>query len=158
MSRRRQQWRIGDVFAVENADGQRTIGQIVGQESEVLNSVSCAFFDLRLGKEGNLDTIGDSELDDPFAVLFVTRDLLDNGVWPVIGRRPVRLGRDQLPYEQLRDSGFVGAKVIGTKIVGEFLNAYRGLTPWDDWKDPAYLDGLLVSPEKKPPGIVLKKS
>jgi hypothetical protein len=40
----------------------------------------------------------------------------------------------------------------------EFLDAFCGLSPWDAFKDPEYLDGLLVSPAKKPISrIVLSK-
>jgi len=47
--------------------------------------------------------------------------------------------------------------VIGSAIVNEFLNAYYALQPWDDWKDPHYLDSLLVSPDKKPTKLLYKK-
>jgi hypothetical protein len=41
----------------------------------------------------------------------------------------------------------------------QFLDAFRGLAPWDAFKNPAYLDRLLVSPAKKPTTrIVLSKA
>jgi hypothetical protein len=156
MSKRRQAWSVGDVFLVENKDGLWTVGQIVGQETDVLNSVTCAFYDLRVRGESE-GSLREFSLEAPFAVLFVTRDFLDAGVWPVAGHQPIKLRKDQLPYEHLRERGFVGAKVIGTRIISEFLNAFYGLTPWDDWKDPTYLDGLLISPDRKPQGLVFKK-
>jgi hypothetical protein len=64
--------------------------------------------------------------------------------------------KENLPYESLRNKGFVGAKVVGSKNVNELLNAYYGLSPWDDWKDPTYLDKLLISPEKKPTTVKYK--
>lgn len=36
------------------------------------------------------------------------------------------------------------------------MNAYFALEPWDDWKDPHYLDSLLVSPDNGPERLVLK--
>jgi hypothetical protein len=54
------------------------------------------------------------------------------------------------PYERLRAQGFVGAKVRGSAVVEEFVNAFYGLMPWDDWYVPDYLDDFLVSPDKKP--------
>jgi hypothetical protein len=54
--------------------------------------------------------------------------------------------------------GFVGASVHGSGILNEFVNAFYGLTPWDDWHDPYYLDHLLVSPEKKPVQRLVYKS
>ena len=47
MARRRQQWEIGDVFTVPTLDGQLALGQIVGREPSVLNSVTVALFDQR---------------------------------------------------------------------------------------------------------------
>jgi hypothetical protein len=151
-----QRWSIGDIFLVRNLDGAECIGQIVGQEREVLNSVSCAFFDRRIHNKSDLENIQTLPPELVFAVLFVTRDLLDSGLWRVIGQFPVTLPRDYFPYEQLRASGYIGAKVIGSKNVNDFLNAFYGLMPWDDWKDPAYLDKLLISSGKKPAHLKYK--
>jgi len=54
------------------------------------------------------------------------------------------------PYETLRRSGFIGAKVRGSGIVEEFVNAFYGFAPWDDWYVPDYLDAFLISASKKP--------
>jgi hypothetical protein len=81
---------------------------------------------------------------------------LDCGIWRVVENKEVAVPRSWLPYESLRSSGFINAKIIGSKNVTEFLNAFYGLVPWDDWKDPAYLDKLLLSPKKKPPHLIFK--
>jgi len=47
-------------------------------------------------------------------------------------------------------------KIVGSANIAEFLNAYYGLVPWDDWADPNYLDKLLISPDKKPKNIIFK--
>ena len=44
----------------------------------------------------------------------------------------------------------IGAKIIGSGIVNEFVEAFYGLVPWDDWKAPHYLDSLLISEAAKP--------
>ena len=155
--RKKQEWRVGDVFLVPNRDGLFTVGQIVAQERDVLNSVSSAFFDLRVTDPPELDKYQLLPLDRLIAVLFVTRDLLDSGVWRVVGQRPIATTREELPFEHLRERGFVGAKVIGSAIVREFLDAYQGLTAWDDWQDPEYLDQLLISPDRKPKKLILKR-
>ena len=151
-----QTWRIGDIFLVENLDGTRSVGQVVSQEKKVLNCVSCAFFDRRMDSDDIQDNLQPLVLELIFAVLFVTRDLLDNGTWRVVGHMPIMLPSDLLPYESLRSSGYVGAKIVGSANVNEFLNAFYGLSPWDDWKDPAYLDKLLISPDKKPSNLKFK--
>jgi len=48
--------------------------------------------------------------------------------------------------------------MYGAGIVNEFLNAYYALRAWDDWYDPAYFDGLLLSPEKKPTRLMFKST
>jgi hypothetical protein len=155
MAKRRQQWRVGDVFLVPTRDTQAVLAQVVGQEAGVLNSATCAFFDQRIPRAS--EWTGILPVQKVFSVLFVTRDLLDSGAWRVLGHQPVRVPREMFPYENLRDAGFVGAKVIGSGIVMEFLDAFYRLVPWDDWKDPHYLDGLLISAAKKPPDVLLKR-
>jgi hypothetical protein len=75
----------------------------------------------------------------------------------VVDNRPVILPRESLPYESLRSSGFVGAKVIGSRNVNDFVNAYYGFLPWDSFKNSEYFDQLLVSPSKKPTKLIFKK-
>jgi hypothetical protein len=155
MPRKKQRWAIGDIFVVELMDGTYTIGQIVGQERPVLNSVSIALFEVKCGSQELAKNvlIPQSRL---FSVLFATRDLLDSGKWAVVGTRSILIRPEQFPFEHLRDAGFVGAKIIGSAIVTAFLNAYYGLAPWDAWKDPNYLDSFLVTAEKKPRNLILR--
>lgn len=149
---RTQHWEPGDLFAIPLSDGRYLPGQVLAVEPEVLNSVSCALF---AEPTSELDGVT-ARASAPVAVLFVTRDLLDKGTWPVIGRAPLIVARECFPFEQLRDAGFVGARVVGSRNVAEFANALCGLVPWDDWADPHYLDTLLVSPDRKPKGVIYK--
>jgi hypothetical protein len=151
-----QKWETGDVFLIENDDGMYSVAQVIGREPDVLNSVSCAFFDIRVSNVAEASLIRELPNNRLISVLFVTRDLLDLGGWRVVGRLPVVVPKSYFPYEKSRSTGFVGAKVIGTKNVNEFINAYHGLKPWDDWKDPHYLDKLLLSPDKKPSNVRYK--
>jgi hypothetical protein len=140
---------------VRNSDGRYTPGQVIGRETQALNSATVAFFDVAVDDPDEAAAI---DLSDPFSVVFSTRDLLDDGVWRVVGNRPIAVPMKLFPWEHTRSSGWVGAKVIGSGILNQLLDAFRGLAPWDAYKDPAYLDGLLVSPAKKPTSrIVLSK-
>jgi hypothetical protein len=157
MAKRKQQWKVGDVFVIGLRDGTHAIGQIVGREAEVLNSVSVALFNQRVDRpEKAID--GDRSESHAFSILFATRDLLDSGVWQIVGTRPVEIAPSRFPFESTRPAGFVGARVIGSKIVGELASAFFGLVPWDDWHDPHYLDKLLVSPDRIPPNRILIKT
>ncbi len=147
--RSRQKWKVADIFLVPLKDGTFCPGQVVGREADVLNSVSIALAETRVREA---EDARDMALDDAdiFAILFATRDLLDSGRWKVVGSAAIAIRSDEMPYEGLRSTGFVGAKVRGSAIIEEFASAFFGLCPWDDWKDPHYLDGLLRSPDKKP--------
>jgi hypothetical protein len=156
MPKNRQQWKVGDVFVMRTLDGKYAIGQIVGREPEVLNSVSVALFDQRVDRaEEAID--GDLSESRAFSILFSTRDLLDGGAWKVVGACPVEIPPARMPFEHVRVGGFVGAKVIGSGIVRQLVDAYFCLAPWDDWYDPQYLDKLLVSPDRLPQHRILIK-
>ena len=76
----------------------------------------------------------------------------------MVGRAEPVTPTHLLPFEHTRARGWVGAKVYGSGIVARFLAAYHRLAPWDDWADPAYLDRLLIAPEKKPADVIRKSA
>ena len=157
MGKKRQRWEVGDLFCVPTMDAKQALGQVIGQEPDVLNSVAVALFDQQYVAVADVPIGSPPAPDRVYSVLFTTPDLLDSGAWTVVGKAHVQLGRGVYPYEHLRGNGFVGAKVIGSGIVTKFVNAFYGLTPWDDWYDPSYLDQLLISPEKRPSNRLILK-
>jgi hypothetical protein len=148
--RKKQEWKIGDVFHISLLDGDVVLAQIVGREAKALNSITIALFDIKCKPSDVATASTFLDVARVFAVLFVTRDLLDNGEWPIFDSKSVLVPETLRPYEDLRQSGFVGARIIGSGIVEKFVNAFYGLRPWDAWHDPNFLDGLLLSLEKKP--------
>lgn len=156
MARERQHWRIGDWFKVPLSDGRAVIGRVVAQEREVLNSVTCAFYSVTIDSGDEPGGIASCDDDRLVACLFTTRDLIGSGTWKVIGHTDQRFGECFLPFEEKRKQGWVGAKVIGSAIVENFLNAFFGLLPWNSMADPNYFDRLLLHPSKKPHSIILK--
>jgi hypothetical protein len=152
---KKQKWVVGDIFAIQTKDDLYCIGQIVGHEPSVLNSVSIALFDWKVADTTTVqcDIILSRSI---FSILFATRDLLDQGKWKVISNCPVAISNSQLPFEKLRASEFIGARVVGSGIINDFVNAYYGLCPWDDWNDPEYLDKMLLNPSLKPPNLIYK--
>jgi Immunity protein 26 len=150
MAKSKQKWRIGDVFTIATTDRRFAIGQIIGQEPDLMRSVTVALFDERYG---TLREAGEKAKCDPanlFAILFVTVNHLESGDWHIVGHRSATVDSRFSPHEQTRIAGFVGAKVVGSGIVNDFVEAFYGLAPWDDWKDPHYLDSLLISTGVKP--------
>jgi hypothetical protein len=158
MGHRRQRWQVGDVFTVPTSDGLVAVGQVIGREPDLPRSATIALFD---EKHGSLEAARGNSVLEPnavFAVLFVTTNHLDSGDWCVIDHREVAIDPRRNPYEHTRENGFVGAKIVGANIVSEFVNAFYGLAPWDDWKDPNYLDSLLISKSAKPVGRLVYKN
>jgi hypothetical protein len=153
----KQPWQAGDVFLISTQDGRHLVGQILAHEPRAMNSASCVFFDWSVENAAEVEKAGKLPVERIFSTLLVTRDHLDDSIWKVIANRPICLSQEMFPYEKLRAGGFVGAKITGTAIVRAFLNAFRGLIPWDDWHDPNYLDSLLISVEKKPKGLIYKR-
>lgn len=146
--RAKQKWDIGSVFLLPLENGDSCVGQVIGREAHVLNSAVIALFDFK-GDWARME-IPSLEMGALFSAVFVTRDLLDSGRWKVVDRRDTGGVVEASPYETLRTSGFIGAKVRGSSIVEEFVNAFYGLAPWDDWYVPDYLDAFLMSANKKP--------
>ena len=128
------------------------MGQVLAHEPLAMNSVGCVLFDQRF----NNNDVPQPNADAVFSSLLATRDLLDRGVWRVVGNGPIDVPRSAFPFENLRSVGFVGAKIRGSKTVTDFANAFCGLCPWDAWAKPDYLDDFLVSPAKKPKNLVFK--
>ncbi len=153
-----KQWRIGDVFTIPTKDGQLAIGQIVGVEPDLLSSATVALFDERHASIEGARIHASLSPENLFAVLYVTKNHLDSGDWRVVDHRKVEVDPRTNPFEHTRSKGFIGAKVFGADIVNEFVNAFYGLVPWDDWKDPNYLDALLISKDVKPVGRLIFKS
>jgi hypothetical protein len=152
--KRNQKWQAGDNFAVPLADGTYGQGQVLSYEAQAMNSAICAFSSARYANiPVDLDFVYDQNL---IAVLFVTRDLLDSGRWQVVNSRPMILLEKYIDIRSLRKKGFVGATIHGSHIAETFLNAYHKLSPWNQYLDPEYFDKLLVAPNRKPRGVLLK--
>jgi hypothetical protein len=155
---KRQKPREGDVFFIPLVDGSFSVGQLLQITPEALNSYVCAFFDVRV-PDDSVDAATDINNCTPFAVLFVTPESLKRGYWPIL--RNVKLAAEveqYIPIRSLEAAEFVGATIIGAGNIRKFIDAYYGLRPWDDWHDPGYLDGLLVSKDRRPANVIWKKS
>lgn len=150
-----QTWQAGNCFIIPLLDGCGLLGQVLSIESAVLNSASCALFFQKLPSE---TATASPDLGQLFSTVMTTRDLLDSGHWKIIGMSDIEVPRTQFPFESLRDSGFIGANVVGSRNIEEFANAYCGHSLWDDWADPQYLDRLLISQDVKPSTLRYKAS
>ena len=119
-------------------------GQVLSVEPDAMDSVACAFW-----PEYKTD-IGAVLASTPISVQLVTPELLRRRVWPIRGNAQVLVPAKLRSYEQYRAHGWVGAKIRGSSGIRELLLAYRGLSAWDDFNDPHYLDSLLLAGQKAP--------
>jgi hypothetical protein len=144
----RQKIREGDIFEISLENAEKSFGQVLSLESEALNSVGLALW--------QSSTLSHSEMiaKTPVAVLLVTPDLLKNGVWRIIDNGAPVVTVSQRPYEGFRSKGWVGAKVVGSGIVVEFIRACAGLRSWNKWANPSYLDELLFTNVARPPRAI----
>lgn len=144
----------GDVFAVPLSDGSECLGQVFSYERMPLNSALCG---LTLRTPNFFDPRKRFALSELLSVQLTSDGFLTNGRWRILGNQPLPDVQRAFDIGSVREKGFIGSKVVGSAIIESLLNASRGLEYWDDWHDPAYLDGLLVAPDRKP-AIVLYKS
>jgi hypothetical protein len=147
----------GDVFAVPLPSGDGVgVGQLISEEPGALNSVLCAIFDDLLGGEAQVEAFRPSRAH-LLSVQLMTRDLLDSGKWKVCAHATPLDVSQLFPINDLRSKGYVGADVIGSRRIWELVAAYHGKSPWADFFDPLYLDGLLIPGRSRPAGAVLTK-
>jgi hypothetical protein len=149
---RRKTWDVGNLFAIPLSDSSYALGQVVGREAEVLNSITCAFYRTRV-TAATLSSVREvPDERDLIAVQFTTKDLLTRRIWKVLGNYPVTLPQSVFPHEDKRHQRWIGATVEGSGIMVHFLNAYFGLERWDQMKDPHFFDKLLLRPDLRPDG------
>jgi hypothetical protein len=136
---------VGDVFWVPIDGGDYVLGQIVEIEKDVLNSITCAFFNYRSTEI----KMASPKEKTPVSVQFVTKDLFSSGKWVRVLNEGVCIPDESLPYRDAKENGWLGAKVIGSGIIAMFLAAYYGYREWHEMKDPQYYENLLLPGVKK---------
>lgn len=151
----RQLAAVGDVFLVEISGDKFAVGQVVETRPILRNSITCAFFDaLVKDAAGVVFALG---RDSVLSCHFVTRDAFADGRWRRVAKHPPQLQPHDLPYRETENSGWVGAKVIGSGIMTSFLKAYFGFGDWQEMKDPKYYEGLLFV-GRLPPAHAVRRS
>lgn len=150
--KRGQKIKAGDYFGIPLGNGEFVIGQILGQY-ELVCGIPCLISNKKFtGSSVKL------EENDIISALFVT-ELLLKRYFPIIQAGEVN--KDILlkyfpNIENLIQGNTTGMVTHQTGVVEEFVKAYFGLAPWDDWYDPEYFDKLLVSSNKKPANPIYK--
>jgi hypothetical protein len=130
-------WAIGDVFAFKLVDDSMGFGQVIDSQYD---APSCALFELKSAHELVTTEVLKRRV---VSILHIGSDLLDKGVWRVLGNHP--------PVAQSKKSQHgprnqVGAVSFGGgHIIEDLANAYFGLVPWNgEYYREDYLDKLLM--------------
>ncbi len=157
MGRKKQKWVLGDVFKIRLENSNFSIGQIIAYEKEI-GSVFCALYKLSFNDDKMLLSNELMTSENLVSAIFTTSDLLENGKWEIITNMSIE---NKALLEGIvtahRRKQFIGTDIQGSGLVEDFLNAYFGLTPWDDWANPTYLDEFLINMDKKPSNLIYVK-
>lgn len=153
--RKKANWGINDVFAIPLKDGQFAVGQVL--DLQMANIVRIAIYDEKLLTLNSIPIENLCQLKDLISLVACSREQLDYHVWKILGATEQLIPVSKFPNEQYRIKGWIGSKHYDAAIIGDFVNAFYSLTPWDDWANPFYLDNLLVDKAKKPKNLLLIK-
>lgn len=146
----------GDYFSVPLSDSLWGVGQILAIPTVGLPKILCSFYSIPQNSVPAANCFEFPSFEEIIAVLFVTPDQLKSRKWPIFSSGNVVGLSLRQDYGQLQGNDFVGVKIIGSSNARELLMAWNGLTCWDDWHNPAYLDSLLLPGVCRPPSVRLK--
>ena len=143
--------RPGDIFSVPLKDGTARLIEALSVEPEAMNSMICGISNLSVKANTEIP----AELDF-ISVQFVTAVSVNRGFWTKVGTKVPTDVKLYFNVDFIRTKGYVGVNVEGCGIIVDFLNAYNGLSPWDEMFDPEYYDALLLDNVLRPPNLILK--
>jgi len=126
-------------------DGSCVIGLVLDTSQELtllFNSFIGAFYNCRISADTDVLTL-DINYSKPDMVLFVSKDLLDSGVWQVVkdNVKNVRVKKFLNPAK-LKSMDFIGVDVIGSKNIVDAFNILNNLSP-NIFGIEGYLESLL---------------
>lgn len=157
MARKKQQWQVGDYFGIPTENGNFAIGQIMGDYLSMGMGLACIMS--RQTTNSKIEKINLEE-KDIISAIFVLDGALIRGEWPILahGIADKQLLKKYLPQtDSIEKGNAIGFDVHTSGILDEFVKAYFGLMPWNDWYDPEFLDKeILISPDKKPDNVIYK--
>lgn len=130
-------WAVGDVFAFKLQDGSLGYGQVIDSQH---GAPSCALFERKTEDElAGHEVLGSRVI----SILHIGSDLLDKGVWKVLGTHPPVAKSKKSQHGPRNQVGAVSFG--GGGVVEDLANAYFGLVPWNgEYYREDYLDELLM--------------
>jgi Immunity protein 26 len=153
--RKKVKWNNGDVFLVPLKDGRFSIGQVL--DLRWVHCVRCALYNEIVDERAEVVVDKVCKKEDLISLIEVFKENLDYGEWRVIGNKPILIPKENYPNEQYKHKNGAGATTYDPGLAEDFLNAFYGLEPWDDWYDPNFLDEFLIDLSKKPANLIYIK-
>jgi hypothetical protein len=144
-----------DIVAIPLNNNKYAICQILDQR--LPNSLRIALFNETIDslEEYKLENL--CKIKNLISLLEVTKEQINKRAWKIIGNKVTEVPTHIFPNEKFKPDNWIGSIVQEASIVDEFVNAYHGLSLWDDWFDPNYLDSLLYDKSKKPNNLLYKR-
>jgi len=135
---RPKKWKVGDVFCIPLRDGSFAYGQVLAQD---YRTPTCSLFELRTEQmQRDWQVVPKSRI---ITILHLGPELLDKGIWVVLGNQPVSADPDSGPGGR---QGQIGCRSFGANKLVQLAEAYHGLIPWNSFYKQDYLDELLMEP------------
>ena len=133
---RSQPWKEGDVFAAPLGDGSFAHGQVLAKK---YGSPTCALLDVR--RPEPVASVDEATSARVLAILHLGSDLLDQGVWRVLGNAPVVAAYDSGPQGDGYSVGNISYG--GGWALVDIAEAFYGRKDYD-WAD-------VLMPDVEPP-------
>jgi hypothetical protein len=151
-------WALGDIFTIKLNNGKYAVGHVLSQRR--VNMLRIALYDEVIDNLNNVDIEALCRESDLLSLIEVTKEQIDFGAWVVVGNKPTSIPVSRHANEQYRSvdpyKDGVGSEILDAAIAEDFMNAFYGLHPWDDWYDPEFYDKMLVDKSKKPTHLIYK--
>lgn len=135
MAKRKIKYKVGDVFEAPSLSGATYIGQVVDDTKSEIGAIFCYFY----GESGDLSS------NNIISASLVTPDLIERGVWRIIGNEAVPKAAAIRKLHEAKGNGFVGSVVIGSGLVTEYIDTFYGVMDEQSWPDLMYVKRFFLS-------------
>ena len=141
-SRKRVKFNVGDFFAVDLDDGTWGLGHIVAADA----TICCALFSARAPSVDALRAALNNARRQPVGLMVTTVVEIRAGRWPIVGH-----GAPDYPELRVPKLSGEGSGCYTVRVLAEFLEAYHGLRPWDEWPMSAVWNREILLPHLSVP-------
>jgi hypothetical protein len=137
-------WQAGDFFCFELSNGELAYGQVLSKD---YGAPSCALFEARSPAVIPIKEIAKTRV---ISILHLGSDLLDKGLWKVVGGGKPIADPDSSPLGKRFAVGEISFG--GGEALQDLAEAYFGLAPWNVGYcgDDYYFDKQLMPGVKRP--------